>query len=53
MATNREEDEVLAVGENLGDLERQLKKKGIDPGNVIYTGPIQEYGRRYVYHLPI
>lgn len=45
--------EILAVGKTAISLEKQLKKKKVNFAEVVFTGPVPEPGRIYVYLISI
>lgn len=47
------EDKILAVGKTFAEVEKKLEKQKVNFDNVVFSGPVQEYGRTYVYLLPI
>lgn len=53
VATNIEENEILAVGGTFVEVHKKLEEKKIDFAKVVFWGPIEEYGRTYVYLLSL
>lgn len=49
IALSKKEDKVLAAGKDVVEVEKELLEKGFLPEQVIFWGPIEEYGRTSVY----
>lgn len=49
VALNQRESKVLAAGKDVVEIEKKLQKKGFSPEEVIFLGPIEQYGRICVY----
>lgn len=46
---NERQGKVVASGDTVQDLEKILKKKGIDPTTCTFLGPIEQYKQISVY----
>jgi len=53
VAFSEDETEVYATANNVEKLTEELKAKKIPPSQVVIAGPIEEYGKIYVYILSV
>lgn len=53
VAFSKDETKVYATASNVEKLMGDLQTKKIPPSEVIIAGPIEEYGKIYVYPLPL
>ena len=53
VAYSKDETKVYATASNVKQLTKQLQAKKIPPSEVIVAGPIEEYGKIYVYPLSV
>lgn len=53
VAYSMDEKKVYAVASDAKILMKKLEAKKIPPEKVVLAGPIEEYGKIYVYSLPL
>jgi hypothetical protein len=49
----KDETKVLAAAKDVETLMKKLEKQKVPPSEVVLAGPIEEYGKIYVYCLSI
>lgn len=53
VAFSKDETKVYATDSNVGNLINKLQAKKLPPSQVVIAGPIEEYGKIYVYLLSL
>ena len=53
VAFSKDETEIYGTASNIEKLMGKLEEKKIPPSQVVISGPIEEYGKIYVYILPV